>query len=103
MEEFAIYVVALNPIKIQTSDDDLNLLFVKYINVVGEKMVRYGRKITNSKSYFFFHTFLRSLDALKFCLLIITKALSMLSFEDLKGWRYARPNDVCFTLVRTLN
>ena len=36
-------------------NDDLNLNFVKDINVGGEKMARNGRKIANSKSFIFFH------------------------------------------------
>ena len=44
-----IYVIAFHPIKIYTDwahqNDRQNLSFVKYINVVGKKMISNGRKI----------------------------------------------------------
>ena len=46
-----IYVVAFDPIKIQTrlapQNDRQHLSFVKDINVVGEKMTRNGHKMPN--------------------------------------------------------
>ena len=46
-----IYVIALDPIKVYTDwahqNDRQNLIFVKYNNVVGEKMTGNGRKVSN--------------------------------------------------------
>ena len=50
MKKNVFYVVAFDPIKIQTclalQNDRLHLSFVKYFFAVGEKMARNGRKMT---------------------------------------------------------
>ena len=56
---FVIYVFAFYPIKIWTlyasQNDRWNLIFVKDINVVGNKMTWNGHKMTISKSCIFFN------------------------------------------------
>ena len=42
-------------VRLAPQNDCQNLNFVKDIYVVGEKTVRNGRKIANSKSFIFFH------------------------------------------------
>ena len=54
-----IYVLAFDPIKIKTlyasQNDHQSLIFVKYINVVGEKKIKNECKMTISKSCIFFN------------------------------------------------
>ena len=65
MNEIVFYVVAFDPIQIQTSQAPQNVplipSFVKDINVVGRKMARNGRKMAtyDSKNFIFFLTKLK--------------------------------------------
>ena len=58
-KNIVFHVIAFDPIKIWTrlafQNYRLNLYFVKYINIVGNKMTRNDRKMTNSKSCIFFN------------------------------------------------
>ena len=60
MKKIVFYVVAFGSNKIQAcqahQNDRLKLIFVKDINIVGQKMTREGRKMTNPQICLFFYT-----------------------------------------------